>query len=241
MEKTSVTTFQLIALLLAMIWLGMVVVRFRRSSAVLIGGLGSIGLYALAAVVFGRVSPAELGLGSTHAWLPTIGYSLAGLGVMLVYSPLADRLAGRWYVKPPTLEAFRAIQQSRGKLITGIIAAWMLGGVLEELIARGIVLKTIEAILSGWMVEPLAAGAAVCLAAAGAGLMHFYQGPRAMVIIAQLSILLGILFVISGYNLWVVILCHGLYDTIAFVRFAKKKSKYSHLDGDQPISTGTGT
>jgi hypothetical protein len=117
----------------------------------------------------------------------------------------------------------------------------VLGGILEELIARGIVLKAIEAILSGWVGRPIPAGVAVCLAAAGAGLMHFYQGPRAMLIITQLSILLGVLFVISGYNLWVVMLCHGLYDTIAFVRFAKKKSKYSHLDGDQPISTDTGT
>jgi hypothetical protein len=26
-------------------------------------------------------------------------------------------------------------------------------------------------------------------------------------------------------------LCHGFYDTIAFIRFAMKKSKYSDLDG----------
>ncbi len=54
----------------------------------------------------------------------------------------------------------------------------------------------------------------------------------AMVIISQLSALFGILFVISGYNLWAVMLCHGLYDTIAFVRFANKQSKYSDLDND---------
>jgi len=40
----------------------------------------------------------------------------------------------------------------------------------------------------------------------------------------------GVLFVVSGYNLWTVMLCHGLYDTIAFVRFANKKSKYSDLE-----------
>jgi len=33
--------------------------------------------------------------------------------------------------------------------------------------------------------------------------------------------------VVAGYNLWAVILCHGFYDTIAFVRFATGKSKYS--------------
>ncbi len=80
---------------------------------------------------------------------------------------------------------------------------------------------------------PVAAGIAICVAAAGAGMMHFYQGPRAMVIIAQLSILFGILFVVSGHNLWAVVICHGLYDTIAFVRFATKKSKYANMDGEQ--------
>ena len=55
-------------------------------------------------------------------------------------------------------------------------------------------------------------------------------GPRAVAIITQLSVLFGILFVISGNDLWPVIFCHGLYDTIAFVRFANKQSKYSNLE-----------
>jgi len=49
-------------------------------------------------------------------------------------------------------------------------------------------------------------------------------------IIAQLSVLFGLLYVITGYNLWAVILCHGFYNTIAFVRFANRSSKYSNLD-----------
>jgi hypothetical protein len=39
MEQTAVTTFQQIALFLTAIWLVLVVVRFRRSGIVLIGGL----------------------------------------------------------------------------------------------------------------------------------------------------------------------------------------------------------
>jgi uncharacterized protein len=98
---------------------------------------------------------------------------------------------------------------------------------LEELVARGIVLKTIYSGLLMWLNEPLSAALAVCFSAIGAGLMHFYQGPRAIVIITQISILFGIVFLFRGYNLWAVIICHGLYDTIAFIRFATRKSKYS--------------
>lgn len=224
------TTFQQSALLLTLIWLVIVVVRFHRSSIVLIGGLFAIGLYTIFAFAFGKVALDEIGLSRPISWLSTIGFSLIGLGVIIAYSPLADRLATRWFEKPPNLEAFGAIQQSKIKLIAGIVAAWILGGILEELIARGIVLNSIEALFTPWLAKPVAVGVAICIAALGAGFMHYYQGSRAMVIITQISILFGILFVVSGYNLWVVILCHGLYDTIAFVRFANKKSKYSNLD-----------
>ena len=174
----------------------------------------------------------RFGLSTSVSWLSTIGFAVAWLALMLAYSPLADRLATRWVDKPPTLDAFRALQQSRSKLLIGIVMAWVLGGFLEELIFRGIILQSIEALVSAWLVAPMATSIAVCAAAVGAGLIHLYQGLRAVIIITQLSVLFGLLFVVSGYNLWAVILCHGLYDTIAFVRFAGKKSSYSRLDGD---------
>jgi uncharacterized protein len=227
------TTFQTIALILVVLWLLIVLLRFRRSSFVLIVGLTIIGLYILAAFLLGNVPPTELGLGAPGSWLSTLGYSLAGLAVMLVYSPVADWLASRWFKQPPRLEAFRGTQQSGANLLLGIVAAWLFGGVLEELIARGIVLNAVAAGLHSLPGGLFAVAVAVCTAALGAGAMHSYQGPRAMVIITQLSILFGILFVVSGYNLWAVMICHGLYDTIAFIRFATRRSRYSQLDGGQ--------
>ena len=224
------TPFQLFALLLTAIWLLLVVALFRRSTVVLVTGLCVIAGVALASLAFGKVTLAELGLGIPISWLSTLGFALVGLVLLLAYSPLADRLASNRFHQPPTLGAFRGIQRSWVSLLAGILVAWLLGGVLEELIARGIVLTSIESWLSPWTSAPVGAGVAVILAAFGAGLMHIYQGPRAAVIIAQLSVLFGILFVVSGNNLWIVIICHGLYDTIAFVRFATKRSKYSDLE-----------
>jgi hypothetical protein len=74
---------------------------------------------------------------------------------------------------------------------------------------------------------PIAAVISIWIAAAGAGIIHLYQGPRAAFIITQLSTLFGLLFVLSLDNLWAVILCHGMYGTIAFIRFASGKSRYS--------------
>lgn len=222
-------TFQNIALVLIVIWLVLIIVWFRSTSIVLVGGLLFIGLYTILALAYDRVTQNDLGLGFPNSWLLTIGVAIVWLGLMLAYSPLADKLASQWFKRLPTLESFRVIQQSKGKLILGIAVAWLLGGVLEELIARGIVLKSIYLLLTPYLFKPIAIGVAICAAGLGAGVFHLYQGPRATAIVTQLSILLGLLFVISGYNLWAVILCHGLYDTIAFVRFSNKKSKYSNV------------
>jgi uncharacterized protein len=219
--------FMLIALILTVIWMVIVVVRFRRSTTVLLIGLMVVGLYTFILLAVGKISPDDLGLGIPNSWWITVGFALAGLAVMLAYSRVADWLATKWFKKPPTLEAFRGIQQSRAKLFAGIIVAWVLGGILEELIARGIVLQTIDSGLSTWLISPLASGIAICISALGAGILHLYQGPRAVVIITQLSVLFGILFIVSGHNLWTVVIFHGLYDTIAFIRFANKKSRYS--------------
>ena len=223
------TVFQQIALLLTAAWLVLVILFFRRSTVALAFGLFAIGLYTLAALLTGRVTLEELGLGFNHPWWWTIGLGLVGVGVLVAFSPLADRIASRPFKQPPSLGAFGAIQQSLVKLMAGIVAAWLLGGFLEELVARGIVLTSIEMGLAAFAGRAVAAAAAVCLAAIGAGLMHLYQGPRAAVIIAQLSVLFGILFVVSGHDLWTVIVCHGVYDTIAFIRFAARASRYSDL------------
>ena len=76
---------------------------------------------------------------------------------------------------------------------------------------------------------PAASILAIAGAAAGAGIVHLYQGPRGALIVAQLSVLFGLVNVLSGHDLWSVILCHGAYDTIAFVRFARGKSKYAGM------------
>jgi membrane protease YdiL (CAAX protease family) len=228
----TMTTFQITALSITAVWILLVVVRFRRSTVVLIAGLFLVAAYTVFSLATGAVTFAELGLSPPRSWWVTIGIAVFWTGVMYAYSPVADWIASQFYEKPPTLEAFRAIQESMLKLVAGIAIAWLLGGILEELLFRGVVLQSVDALLSAAGIGGFAAtGLAIIIAAVGAGLCHLYQGERAAVIITQLSVLFGVLFVFSGYNLWAVMLAHGFYDTIAFIRFAMKKSKYSNLDG----------
>ena len=212
------------------LWLVLVAIRFRRSTLVLTGGMLVTGLYTIVAMIAHQLSARALGLSTSASWPATIAFAAGWLALMIAYSPVADRIASRWVAKPPDLRTFSALQQSTLKLLIGIVVAWMLGGFLEELIFRGILLQSVEALMAPRFTMPIAAGVAIIIAAFGAGIIHLYQGLRAAIIITQLSMLFGLLFVVSGYNLWAVILCHGLYDTIAFVRFARKKSRYSQID-----------
>jgi membrane protease YdiL (CAAX protease family) len=221
--------FQPIALALTAAWLLLVAIHYRRSTVVLVGGMVLVGALTAGFLLTGQLSLSELGVGNAR-WGYTLGFAVVWTGVMFAYSPLADRIATHFVDKPPTLGAFRAIQQSLPKLLAGIAIAWLLGGILEELVFRGVVLRSVEALLSPIVGSAAAALIAIVAAALGATLIHYYQGPRAMIIIAQLSVLFGVLFVISGHDLLAVMLCHGFYDTIAFIRFAMKKSKYSDLD-----------
>jgi hypothetical protein len=216
-------------MLLIALWLLAILVRFRRSTVVLVGGLLVVGLLTLVGLIFHQASLQDFGLGAPSLWLSAIVFAAVWLALMLAYSPLADRIATRWFAKPPTLAAFRSIQQSTTKLIVGIVIAWVLGAFLEELTLRAIVLKTVEARLSTLLPMPIAAAISIGVAAAGGGIIHLYQGPRAAFIVTQLSALFGLLFVLSADTLWAVILCHGTYDTIAFIRFASGKSRYSRF------------
>ena len=173
------------------------------------------------------LSPHSLGLSRPSSWPWTIILATLWLLLMLAYSPLADKIATRLVAAPPTLSAFRQLQQSKAKLLLGIVVAWVLGGFLEEIFLRGFVLQSVRNLLAPKLPIASATAIAICAAAALAALFHLYQGLRGVVIITQLSILFGLLFVLSGFNLWAVILCHGLYDTIAFIRFATSKSKYA--------------
>jgi len=150
------TQFHLIALTLVAVWLLLVAARFRKSRVVLIGGLAAVALFALLEGLGGAISAAELGF-LRPAWPWFAGLVIGWLALMLAFTPLADKIATHWFEKPPTLRAFRALQESRLKLLVGIVIAWILGGFLEELVFRGIVLRAVDLLALSRLPGPLAA------------------------------------------------------------------------------------
>jgi hypothetical protein len=191
-------SFEFYALLLIALWLAAVAIRFQTSHAVLIGGLVVVALFALGAVLLGDATLQDFGLGQPRSWPATLALATGWLLLMLLYSPIADKIATRFFEKPPTLNAFRALQESRLKLLAGIVVAWILGDFLEELVLRGIVLGAVETLARDTVMTWTAAGLGILAAAGGAFIIHLYQGLRAATIVTQLSVLFGVLLVITG-------------------------------------------
>jgi membrane protease YdiL (CAAX protease family) len=220
-------------LTLAALWLALVAVRFRASRPVLLGGLLLVAAAALGLIARGNIPAESVGLVAPKSWFFLIALSVGWTTLMLLFTPLADRVATKVFAKPPTLGAFRVLQQSRLKLMAGIVFAWIAGGFFEEFALRGVVQNATGILLADRLPAVTITAFAVLAGAAGGFILHLYQGLRAALIVAQLSVLFGLLFVLGGHSLWTQVIAHGLYDTVAFIRFATGASKYSKFDGPE--------
>ena len=55
--------------------------------------------------------------------------------------------------------------------------------------------------------------ASLLLSSAVFSMLHLYQGPAGVAITGFVGLLFGIVYLVSGRNLWIGILVHGLVDT----------------------------
>jgi len=98
---------------------------------------------------------------------------------MLLYPPLARELD----------EAEQAIEQTLPPMNLPVLAAAMTFVVIwEEVVFRGFLLTRLQAVFKRWWLS-IGAGSVLF------GLIHFYQGPLAMILISVMAVILSILFV----------------------------------------------
>ena len=92
--------------------------------------------------------------------------------------------------------------------------AWTTAGFGEEIIWRGFVMTRVAGLLGkgrrAWV-------ASLLITSIAFGLLHFYQGASGVVMTGTTGLLLGTLFLLSGRNLWLPIITHGMLNTISFL------------------------
>src|SRR5947208_3591926 len=154
---------------------------------------------------------ADIGLKRPESWTRTliIGVGLAAIVFVAMY--LSEKAGFR-----RDLSKFKDVQGNLELAVLGVFYALIGAGFYEEFTFRGFLMQGLAMLFGGsrgWWI-----GACVVQGVLF-GLAHAYQNPLGIAITATLGILMGLLVLASGRNLWAVILGHGLFAESRFVLF----------------------
>jgi hypothetical protein len=154
---------------------------------------------------------ADIGLKRPASWIRTfmIGIGLAAIVFIAIY--LSEKAGFR-----RDLSKFKEVQGNLELAVLGVFYALIGAGFYEEFMFRGFLMQGLAMLFGAgrgaWI-------AACVLQGVLFGLAHAYQNPLGMAITGILGILMGILVLALGRNLWPVIIGHGLFDASRFVLF----------------------
>lgn len=180
-------------------------------------GLGIIGaLLLLAGWLWWRgEGVAPLGWVAPESWTLTLLWS-AGLGVgiqlfsVLLLEPWTERVTGTEH-DHAVVDAIRGNWRA---LLPWLVIVWLFVAFLEEILFRGFMLTAVADLLGGGAGASLMA---IVVSSFIFGLAHWYQDRAGMLSTALIGAVLGIIYVVSGRDLWLVILTHGFIDTVGLV------------------------
>ena len=186
-----------------------VITSFRR-----VPGIGVIVALVFISLLIRLRGDGLTGLGffPPENWGTTILWSfLLGVGIQfastLLIEPFSDRLTN----STTDHSLFEGLRGNLKTFLLLLVSVWVLVAFLEEIIFRGYMMGDIVK-LFGTSKPALAVN--VVLTSVLFGLAHWYQGKSGALSTGIIGAVLGILFIASGFNLWLPILTHGFIDTI---------------------------
>ena len=154
---------------------------------------------------------ADIGLKRPESWTRTwvIGVGLAAIVFIAIY--LSEKAGFR-----RDISKFKPVEGNLELAVLGVFYALIGAGFYEEFTFRGFLMQGLAMLFGrsrgAWI------GACV-LQGALFGAAHAYQNPLGIAITGALGMLMGLLVLASGCNLWAVIIGHGLFDASRFVLF----------------------
>jgi uncharacterized protein len=178
--------------------------------------LDAIGKMLLVVVAWGLIRLrgerlAGIGLKRPESWMRTfmIGIGLAAIVFVAIY--FSEKAGFR-----RDLSKFKEVQGNLELVLFGVFYAIIGAGFYEEFMFRGFLMQGLAMLFGAtrgaWIVACVVQGALF-------GAAHAYQNPLGIAITGTLGILMGLLVLASGRNLWPVIIGHGLFDASRFVLF----------------------
>jgi len=157
-----------------------------------------------------KVGWSDFGLDLPESWSKTIKYALLAMLIVQIVGTLQFTLSK----SPPDYSSYNEAMTPWG-LLGFIVISWTTAGFGEEIIWRGFFMKQIARLFgeqksSSWVIG-------LVLSSIGFGLAHFHQGTGGMLGAGFVGLVYGIFYLVSGRNLWVTIIAHGLTGTTSFI------------------------
>lgn len=158
---------------------------------------------------------ASLGLTQPESWWRTVSLStIYGTLIALVSTALIEPLSERWTGAQHDLSALGPIRGNLKATMAWIGAAWLVAATLEEIIFRGFMMRELARILGTNSSANLANVFATSIVF---GLAHWYQSRAGALSTGLVSVMLGALFIWNDFQLWLLILTHGMIDTVGLL------------------------
>jgi membrane protease YdiL (CAAX protease family) len=155
---------------------------------------------------------AGLGLVPPENWTATIGWSLLwGIVLALASTLLVEPFSDKVTKSTTDHSAFDNLRGNLKGFLLVLVTVWVLVAFVEEIIFRGYMMSDI----AEWIgTSKIALAINLLISSVLFGLAHWYQGKSGVLSTGIVGAVLGILFIASGFNLWLPILTHGFIDTV---------------------------
>jgi len=136
---------------------------------------------------------------------------LFAIGIFILIDFLIQPLIELYFGKIDISEV-SGIEGNLLNYVVFILLGWVFGGLCEEFIYRGYVLKRLAIIFGdtnkAWLLAAVTASIVF-------GFAHNYQGSSGIIATAIIALLFGLIFIFNKNNLMVLVLTHGIYNMIA--------------------------
>src|SRR6266478_2195125 len=176
----------------------------------------AIGKMLLVGVAWGLIrlrgeTLGDIGLKRPASWTRTFMIGIAFAAIVFIAMYLSEKAGFR-----RDLSKFKDVQGNLELTLFGVFYAFIGAGFYEEFMFRGFLMQGVAMLFGAsrgaWIVACIIQGALF-------GVAHAYQNPLGIAITGTLGVLMGLIVLASGRNLWPVIIGHGLFDASRFVLF----------------------
>ena len=154
------------------------------------------------------------GLTRPKSWWKTVAFAILAAAILLLGSELVvEPVAHRIWPEPEHVS--NVIQSGASgwrQALAGLLIVWTFASFGEELSYRGYLLTRAADVFGR---SNLAYWAAMMVVSLLFGFGHYYKGPSGVLDSTYSGFVLGVVFLLSGRNLWTPILAHGIADTVA--------------------------